>query len=76
MLNKRNEIMEIISEVCGVKVEEIKDDSKFIEDLGADSLDISELVINIEDKLNIKFDDEVVSKIKTVADLLVYLEKK
>jgi acyl carrier protein len=76
MLYKKNDLLEIISDVCGVKIEEIKDDSRFVEDLGADSLDISELVINIEEKFNIHFDNDVVNNIKTVKDLLNYLDTK
>ena len=74
MKYEKKQVLEVIVDVFGVKVEEIKDDSKFIEDLGADSLDTSELIINLEDKLDIKFDDNV-DKIKTVKELFDYLDK-
>jgi len=73
MLDK-NKLKSIIGETLGVKEENIKEDSKFIDDLGADSLDVTELVLSIEDQFNIKIPDEEVGKFKTVKDLIVYLE--
>ena len=73
MLDK-NKLKSLIGETLGVKVEDIKEDSKFIEDLGADSLDITELVLNIEDYFKIKIPDNEVGKFKTVKDLITYLD--
>ena len=64
----------LIGEVLGVKEENIKEDSKFIEDLGADSLDVTELMLSIEDQYKIKIPDDEVGKFKTVKDLMVYLD--
>ena len=76
MVDKHNELRNIISTTLGIKKEDIKDDSKFIDDLGADSLDIAELVLNIEDHFNIKVNDEEVGKFKTVKDVMDYLSRK
>jgi len=76
MVDKHNELRNIISTTLGIKKEDIKDDSKFIDDLDADSLDIAELVLNIEDHFNIKVNDEEVGKFKTVKDVMDYLSRK
>ncbi|MDE2008771.1 MAG: acyl carrier protein [Candidatus Omnitrophica bacterium] len=65
----------IIADTLGVKREDLKDCSKF-EDLGADSLDIVELVLNIEDKFNIKIGEEEIGRLKTVKDVINYLNSK
>jgi acyl carrier protein len=57
-------------------MEEIKEDSKFIDDLGADSLDIVELVMAMESKFNIEIPDEDAQKIKTVGEAIDYVFKK
>ena len=53
---------------------EVKEDSKFIEDLGADSLDVVELVMALEEKFDIEIPDEDAEKILTVADAINYIE--
>ena len=78
---ERTEIIERISEVTseqlGIDAEKVVADASFIDDLGADSLDIVELVMAFEDEFEISIPDTVVEKIKTVsqaADLI--LEQK
>lgn len=53
---------------------EVKEDSKFIEDLGADSLDVVELVMALEEKFEIEIPDEEAEKILTVGDAIAYIE--
>jgi len=53
---------------------EVKEDSKFIEDLGADSLDVVELVMALEEEFDIEIPDEDAEGILTVADALKYIE--
>lgn len=74
MLDK-NKLINLIAETLGVKSENIKEDSRFIEDLGADSLDVTELMLSIEDQFNVKISDDEVGKFKTVKDLMVYLDR-
>ncbi|MDE1920515.1 MAG: acyl carrier protein [Candidatus Omnitrophica bacterium] len=74
MINKSEEIINTISKILGVKKEEIKGDSRLIEDLGADSLDIAELILNIEDQFNIKISEDEVGKFKTVKDVIDYFD--
>ncbi|MEA3288596.1 MAG: acyl carrier protein [Campylobacterota bacterium] len=53
---------------------EVKEDSKFIEDLGADSLDVVELVMALEEEFDIEIPDEDAESILTVADAIKYIE--
>ncbi len=63
----------IIAESLGVNAEEIQVSSSFIEDLGADSLDIVELVMAIEKEFSIEIPDEDAEKIATVQDAVFYV---
>jgi acyl carrier protein len=71
MLDK---IKEVVAEQLDVSVDEIKEDSKFVEDLGADSLDVVELVMALEEEFDIEIPDEDAEKIQTVKDALDYIQ--
>ena len=71
MLNK---IKEVVAEQLDCNLDEIKEDSKFVEDLGADSLDVVELVMALEEEFDIEIPDEDAEGILTVADALKYIE--
>jgi len=66
----------IIVEQLGVDPEKVKLEAKFIEDLGADSLDIVELVMAMEEEFDIEIPDEDAEKLKTVNDVQSYLVSK
>ncbi|UCC94279.1 MAG: acyl carrier protein [Candidatus Omnitrophota bacterium] len=67
---------EIIAEQLGVKKEEIKPESSFIDDLGADSLDTVEVVMALEEEFGIEIPDEDAEKITTVGEAVKYIEEK
>jgi acyl carrier protein len=67
-------VKEIICEQLGVEDEEVKPNAKFIEDLGADSLDTVELVMAFEEEFNMEIPDEDAEKIVTVADAINYIK--
>lgn len=67
-------VKQIIVEQLGVKPEEIKDESKFIEDLGADSLGTYELVMALEEEFGIEIPDEEAEKITTVGEAIKHIE--
>ncbi|AHF97145.1 MAG: acyl carrier protein [Desulfurella sp.] len=69
-----DQVKEIIKEQLGVEEEEIKPEAKFIEDLGADSLDTVELVMAMEEKFGIEIPDSDAEKILTVQDAINYVE--
>lgn len=65
-------IKEIVVDQLGVNEEDVKLETKFIEDLGADSLDLFQVVMDIEDAFDVKVDN--VENIKTVGDAVKYIE--
>jgi acyl carrier protein len=69
-----DEVKEVFIEQLDCDPAEVKEDSKFIEDLGADSLDVVELVMALEEKFDIEIPDEDAEKILTVADAIKYIE--
>lgn len=69
-------VKSIISEVINIDNSKITLDSKLESDLGADSLDAVEIIMLIEDEFNISLDDEVTQNIKTVDDLVKFIEEK
>jgi len=70
------EIRETICEQLEAKPEEVKPETSFIEDLGADSLDTTELVMALEEKFNLEIPDEDAGKMQTVGDVVKYIEDK
>lgn len=69
-----NRIKEMIVEELNVPVEKITMEARLAEDLGADSIDAVELIMNIEDEFSIQVSDEEAQNIKTVGDLVKYVE--
>jgi len=68
------QVKEVVAEQLNVDAAEIKEDSKFAEDLGADSLDVVELVMALEEKFDIEIPDSDAEGIVTVADAVKYIE--
>ena len=64
----------IIAEQLGVGEDEIKPESSFIDDLGADSLDIVELVMAMEEEFEVEIPDDEAENIKTVSDAINYIK--
>ena len=69
-------VKEIIVEQLGVDPEKVKPEASFIDDLGADSLDIVELVMAMEEEFDLEIPDEDAEKLKTVNDVQSYLTGK
>lgn len=67
---------EIIAEQLGVEEESITKNSKFKEDLGADSLDLFELVMALEDEYSVEIPAEDLEKITSVGEVMAYLKDK
>ena len=66
-------IIKLIAEKLNKKIEEIKMESRLVEDLGADSLDVVELVMTFEDEFGIALPDEDVANLKTIKDIVDYI---
>ncbi len=71
-----DKVKSIIAEQLGVKKEEVTDNAKFIDDLGADSLDTVELVMALEEEFGIEIPDEDAEKMVTVGEATKYIEQK
>jgi len=69
-----DEVKEVVVEQLNADADAIKDDSKFVEDLGADSLDVVELVMALEEKFDIEIPDSDAEAIATVTDAVKYIE--
>ncbi len=73
MLDK---IREIVVEQLGVDAEQVTPEANFVEDLGADSLDTVELIMAFEEEFDVEIPDTDAEKIKTVQDVMEYIESK
>ena len=67
-------VMEIVSEHLAVNKEKLTRSTNFIEDIGADSLDIVELVMELEEEFDIQIPDDQAEKIKTVGEAVEYIK--
>ena len=73
-MNTFDKVKAIVVEQLGVDEAEVTIDSIFIDDLGADSLDIVELIMAFEEEFNVEIPDDVAEKIKTVKDTVEYID--
>lgn len=69
-------VKELVVEQLGVDAEEVTEEASFIDDLGADSLDIVELVMAFEEEFDLEIPDEDAEKIRTVGDAVEYIKAK
>jgi acyl carrier protein len=72
---EESKVKEIIAKELEVDVKQLTPEAKFIEDLGADSLDIVELVMALEEEFGLDIPDEDADKLKTVGDAMNYLQQ-
>ena len=72
----QDKVRQIIADQLGVKKEEVTDNAKFVDDLGADSLDTVELVMALEEEFGVEIPYEDAEKLATVGDALRYIEEK
>ncbi len=70
-----DKLKDIIAEQLGVEADEVTNEANIQDDLGADSLDVVDLITTIEDEFDLSIPDEAVEEIKTVGDIVNYIEK-
>ncbi|HRY48672.1 MAG TPA: acyl carrier protein [Candidatus Paceibacterota bacterium] len=68
-------VKDIIVEQLGVNADQVTADAKFIEDLGADSLDTVELIMALEEEFGLEVPDEEADKLQSVGDVIKYIEE-
>jgi len=75
-MTTQEKVVKVVVDQLGVKEEEVKTDARFLEDLGADSLDTVELIMALEEEFGIEIPDEDAEKAKTVGDVINYIDTK
>ncbi|MDR2639360.1 MAG: acyl carrier protein [Helicobacteraceae bacterium] len=70
-----DEVKAIVVEQLSVHEDDVKESARFVEDLNADSLDVVELVMALEEKFDVEIPDNDAEKIKTVGDAIKYIEE-
>ncbi len=75
-MNLEERVAELVVEQLGVSREEVVAEAAFIDDLGADSLDIVELVMALEEAFDVEISDEDAEKIQTIQDAVSYLKER
>jgi acyl carrier protein len=73
--NVREKVLDIVCEQMGASRDKVSDQTSFINDLGADSLDTVELVMEFEDEFDLNIPDEDAEKIQTVGDAIKYIQE-
>ena len=74
MASVEEKVVDIVAEQLGVDKDRIKRDSHFVNDLGADSLDTVELVMELEEEFDINIADDAAEKIQTVGEAIAHIE--
>jgi acyl carrier protein len=72
----QQEVVDIIVEQLGVDANDVTAEKSFVEDLNADSLDLTELIMTFEERFGFEISEEDAEKLKTVGDVIEYIEKR
>jgi acyl carrier protein len=72
----QQEVIEIIVEQLGVDIADVAPEKSFVEDLNADSLDLTELIMTFEERFGFEISEEDAEKLKTVSDVVDYIERR
>ena len=72
----QKQVMDLIAKQLNLKSEDIKTEYEFVKDLKADSLDVVELVMSLEEQFDIQIPDEEAEKMTTVQNIIDYIKKK
>ena len=71
----RSSLAEIVNEIAGIPVEDVQLDKSFTDDLDVDSLSMVEVVVAAEEKFDVKIPDDEVKNLKTVGDVVAFIER-
>ncbi len=75
-MSLEQEVIDIVVEQLGVDREDVTPEKSFVEDLNADSLDLTELIMTFEEKFGFEISEEEAEKLKTVGDVIRYIDQK
>lgn len=73
-MTTEQEVIDIVVEQLGVDRDDVASEKSFVEDLNADSLDLTELIMTFEERFNIEISEEDAAKLKTVGDVVRYIQ--
>lgn len=74
-MNTLEKVKQLVAEQLCISADDIKDDANIIEDLGADSLDVVELLMSFEDEFNVSIPDEKLEELKTINQIVTAIEE-
>jgi len=69
------QVIDVVSSKLGVEKDKITPESRFVDDLGADSLDVVEMVMELEEKFGVTISDSAAEKLKTISDVVTYVKE-
>jgi acyl carrier protein len=72
----QKEVIDIIVEQLGVDINDVTPEKSFVEDLNADSLDLTELIMTFEERFGFEIKEDEAAKLKTVSDVIEYINKR
>lgn len=75
IMNVEKEVIDIVVEQLGVDEKDVTAEKSFVEDLNADSLDLTELIMTFEERYGFEISEEEAEKLKTVGDVISYINK-
>lgn len=75
-MSLEQEVIDIVVEQLGVDAKDVTPEKSFVEDLNADSLDLTELIMTFEERYGFEISEEEAEKLKTVADVINYINQK
>lgn len=75
-MSVEQEVIDIVVEQLGVDAKDVTPEKAFVEDLNADSLDLTELIMTFEERYNFEISEEEAEKLKTVGDVINYINKQ
>ena len=75
-MSVEEKVQKIIMDQLGVSAEEVKPEASFMEDLGADSLDLTELIMAMEEEFGLEIEDDDAQKLLKVKDAVAYIQSK
>jgi len=75
-MNTEDRVKQVVAEALGIAIVDVRNDSKFVDDLGADSLDAVELVMFLEDEFGMEISDDDAEKIETVQQAVDYISAR
>jgi acyl carrier protein len=74
--DSKQEVIDIIVEQLGIDKEEVSEEKSFVEDLNADSLDLTELIMTLEERFGCDIPQEEAEKLKTVGDVIAFVNQR